>query len=168
MTKEETLNAEETQVLGKVESRVLRLILKGITILDPQWLAHKDIPLCTHGRVLEQPEPRYDAKSDRIAGYILPTYGPKAWQLPLCETELEDELERTKWFARFLLEGRVQVDGLSSILNKEVQRLTQTKLVTKPSVITKQWASTQKRVQRIVHRLLQHRVCTRAQLQSQL
>lgn len=53
---------------------------------------------------------RYDAKKDKVVCWIKPSYGPKSWQLPLEEIEYprdEEEAEYYKFFARFLLEGKV-------------------------------------------------------------
>jgi hypothetical protein len=47
-----------------------RMLMKGITKIKPEWLATMAPALCTFGKPLEQPAPRYDPKNDAILCYM--------------------------------------------------------------------------------------------------
>lgn len=102
---------------GVVKGNQNKYWLKGITIIDESWIAKQPSPLCNHGKLLTQPEPKYNVTLDRIVGYTYPTYGPKLWQLPLCEQNLE--CDSHIHFAKSLLEGKVGEpnESIFSILN---------------------------------------------------
>ena len=50
---------------------------------------------------------RYDADTDAILCWSVPTYGPQHWALPALEIAFPRDPDRFKYFARFLLEGLV-------------------------------------------------------------
>lgn len=101
--KEERFTADGSE--GIVRGQANKRWLKGITVIDASWISKHPSPLCSHGRILEQPEPKYSEKSDCMVGYTHPTYGPKIWQLPLAEQTLV--VDQHLYFAKAVLEGKV-------------------------------------------------------------
>ena len=63
--------------------------------------------LCTLSKPLEDPPPRYDSEAGVVKCHMTCTFGPKSWQVPPQELEYPTGLDRYKWFARFLLDGKV-------------------------------------------------------------
>jgi hypothetical protein len=41
------------------------------------------------GKVLPQPEPRFVVESDTVVGFATPHYGPKLWDLDICQIDLK-------------------------------------------------------------------------------
>ncbi|KAI8853330.1 P-loop containing nucleoside triphosphate hydrolase protein [Chytridium lagenaria] len=83
--------------------------------------------------IMEQPEPRYVGKKDGMVAYCHPNYGPKMWELPMCEVPFTGG-EAYVWFAKELLEGKPL-------------------LASKPLILTKSWARTQAKVLQLVSAL---------------
>ncbi|KAI9338106.1 P-loop containing nucleoside triphosphate hydrolase protein [Zopfochytrium polystomum] len=84
-----------------------RRLLKNVTVISEAWLTEVGPKtLLRKGKPLEQPEPRYVPSKDRVMGCSVPNYGPRRWELPMTEIELEPK-EAYPWFARALLEGDV-------------------------------------------------------------
>lgn len=81
--------------------------MKGVTAIHPSWLCSLGTALCQLSKPLETPPPRYDAEADTIRCFVSPTYGPNAWTLPVQEADMEDGVDRYKYFMRFLLEGKI-------------------------------------------------------------
>ena len=81
--------------------------MAGVTTLDAKWLGKLAASLCLFGKPLENPPPRYDADKDAVLCWSIPTFGPHHWPLPALEIPFPRELDRFKYFARFLLEGLV-------------------------------------------------------------
>ena len=63
--------------------------------------------------------------------------GRNAWMLPAVELEYPKSLERFKWFARFLLEGKVRV--LENQLNVPVLDVSSLKALDTISNYSKKW-----------------------------
>ncbi|OUM67448.1 hypothetical protein PIROE2DRAFT_29845, partial [Piromyces sp. E2] len=62
--------------------------MKGITIIKDEWLGKlMTRGLCRWGRILEKPEPRYDAEKDAIKCFVSPNYGPHNWPLSTIEVD---------------------------------------------------------------------------------
>lgn len=47
-----------------------RYLMKTVTKIKPEWLAQMVPALCTLGKPLDQPAPRYDPKTDTILCYM--------------------------------------------------------------------------------------------------
>ncbi|ORZ21480.1 P-loop containing nucleoside triphosphate hydrolase protein [Absidia repens] len=70
--------------------------LKGVTAVEPKWLAKIGKSLCTFGRPLEYPYPKLigDNKNHRVC-HVVPSFGPKGWPLP--PIEVEQRRDGTRW-----------------------------------------------------------------------
>ncbi|KAI8332790.1 P-loop containing nucleoside triphosphate hydrolase protein [Chlamydoabsidia padenii] len=70
--------------------------LKGVTAVEPKWLAKIGKSLCTFGRPLEYPYPKLinDNKNHRLC-HVIPNFGPKGWPLP--PIEIEQRRDGTRW-----------------------------------------------------------------------
>jgi hypothetical protein len=84
-----------------------RKYLKTVTVVSENWFLDQCNAMVNKGRVIEQPEPKYNPKLDSVMGYIAPSYGPKAWELDLSEIAVDSETA-VPFFARALLEGIVK------------------------------------------------------------
>lgn len=103
--KQEIMGPDGTMIeLRGSSDEVQRKWLKGVTVIKDEWISRLDW-FVSRGSILEQPEPKYNAKRDVVLGYISPTFGPKAWTLPVTEKEMT--LDGVPYFARALLEGKV-------------------------------------------------------------
>ncbi|KAI8984745.1 P-loop containing nucleoside triphosphate hydrolase protein [Mycotypha africana] len=70
--------------------------LKGVTAVEAKWLAKIGKDLCSFGRPLEFPLPKYiDDKQQRRTVYVVPSFGPKSWPLP--PIKVEQRREGTRW-----------------------------------------------------------------------
>eukprot|EP01119_Soliformovum_irregulare_P003707 TRINITY_DN1463_c1_g1_i3.p1 TRINITY_DN1463_c1_g1~~TRINITY_DN1463_c1_g1_i3.p1 ORF type:complete len:1148 (-),score=493.33 TRINITY_DN1463_c1_g1_i3:150-3593(-) len=87
--------------------RTSKSFMRGITAVDPSWLSTLGVPLCQFSQPLEMPVPKYNAKLDRVRCFARVNYGPHAWPLPIQEITFPETLEKYKFFAQFLLEGKV-------------------------------------------------------------
>lgn len=106
--KDERFSIDQETILAANASPKVKRFLKGVTIISEQWLCEKSA-FCAMGKILDQPEPQYEADSGLVKGFILPTYGPKIWKLKLSQTLIPVISESAKWFAKFLLQGQVPV-----------------------------------------------------------
>jgi ATP-dependent RNA helicase DHX37/DHR1 len=113
----------QSMARGSYGSRLL--FLRGVSAVEPEWLrtAAAGTPLCVLGAPELLMPPVYDPTVDRVLGWSTPSFGPRQWQLPLVKVPLAQTLEFEKtqstsadikaseleyrWFARFLLEGKV-------------------------------------------------------------
>jgi len=120
--KEQHLSADQSELIHTRNSDTLtgdKFWMKGITIIKDEWLGKlMTRGLCRWGRILEKPEPRYDAEKDAIKCFVSPNYGPHNWPLSTIEVDFPSVSEaqtvnisgiasKTQWFARFLLEGKI-------------------------------------------------------------
>lgn len=96
-------------------------LLKICTIVREPWItALAPAQLCSFSEILEDPAPEYDPIKDTITCYAKATYAGK-WQVggtirvpfPLGPTAPSNGglVNKCKWFARFLLEGKVFPSG---------------------------------------------------------
>ncbi|KAI8640295.1 P-loop containing nucleoside triphosphate hydrolase protein [Parasitella parasitica] len=70
--------------------------LKGVTAVEPKWIAKIGKDLCSFGRPLDFPLPKYTSdKKDRKLVYVVPSFGPKSWPLP--PIQVEQRREGTRW-----------------------------------------------------------------------
>ena len=82
--------------------------MKGITVIKPEWLLKvANRSLLHFSKPLETPLPWYDEKNDCVKCLVKVTFGTKSWEMPIQEVEIPDLSERARWFARYLLEGKV-------------------------------------------------------------
>lgn len=85
-----------------------KLSLKGVTAISANWMVKLGSrPFLRMGRVLPQPEPRYVVERDLTVGFATPHYGPKLWDLDICEIDLKDGTPIScAAFAFSLLQGK--------------------------------------------------------------
>ena len=98
--------------------------------MEAEWL-----PLFASGHVtfsqpLEDPPPQFDPEKGQVMCYMKGTFDHCAWELPVVLLEYPAGLEKIKWFARFLLEGKVF---------PKLQKLS-CDLLSLPSTMVKTWA----------------------------
>ena len=84
-----------------------KMLLRGLTAFEPQWLPVFSPTLCTFSAPLEMPAPRYDSQEGRIYCHMNITFGRSGWPLPVMELEFPSGMDRFKYFAQFFLNGDV-------------------------------------------------------------
>ena len=84
-----------------------KIVMRGVTCIDPSWLPTFCPALVTLGQHLDSPEPRYCPSSGQVVASYEPTFGQLGWQLPVSEQLMPRSRDKYKWFARALLEGQV-------------------------------------------------------------
>ncbi|KAJ3126780.1 ATP-dependent RNA helicase dhx37, partial [Physocladia obscura] len=161
---------------GEVSKIMKKLMLKNVTIISEDWIS-KIGPksLLKRGKLLEQPAPRYDSTKDVVVGFSRPNYGPKMWELPTMEIDV-DLKNAVQWFATALLEGLVKPGHVVRKSKKEKLRakagndvldmfgILLPYLVAKPSIITKTWSKVQGRVNSLLSALLSKNIASREAL----
>ena len=84
-----------------------KMYMRGVTAIDPTWLTDFCPLDCNLSKPLVDREPIYDQEKGQVLTYRTGTFGERCWPLPLIKTVHPSLLERTKYFAKFLLEGLV-------------------------------------------------------------
>ena len=134
--------------------------MKNVTAVDARWIAPcaMDTPMVSFSAPLEAPAPSYDAARDTLLCYVQPTFGGHKWQLPPHQmifpgagVHAEEQL---RWFARFLLEGKVV-----PVLGKIKKHLN-----LKPSMITHKHSA--KKIAALLQALDTNKVRSRAALRA--
>ncbi|KAI4454445.1 atp-dependent rna helicase [Holotrichia oblita] len=120
-----------------------KMYMRGITVIDPEWLPIYVPKLCNLGKPQTDPEPRFDENSGKVKCIVSGTFGRQAWPLPTVEIEYPRSVDAYKWFAKFFLEGKVFTK-----LNKYSDNLLQP-----AGVVTKPWARLQPRITKILNRM---------------
>jgi ATP-dependent RNA helicase DHX37/DHR1 len=70
--------------------------LKGVTKVEPKWLAKIGKSMCTYGKPLEFPVAKFmNEKKTVKKSWVVPSFGPKGWPLP--PVEIEQKLVGTRW-----------------------------------------------------------------------
>ena len=83
-----------------------KMIMRGVTAIDPEWLP-EFCPLdCTLKQNLTRP-PFYDSERDQILAYHNGTFGERGWDLPELKILHPNLPERVKYFAKYFLEGEI-------------------------------------------------------------
>lgn len=128
-------NSLERKVL-KDGSRLT--VMKRVTPIDPDWLGRVAIGsnLLHIGEPRSTPCPSYDSIQDALLCSVATRYGSHGWQLPpvkinmrvaLCSSTKAFDCEAPyRWFARFLLEGKVlaSLKPLSEMLSDDPSIIT--------------------------------------------
>ncbi|PSS14701.1 ATP-dependent RNA helicase [Actinidia chinensis var. chinensis] len=84
-----------------------RPYIHGATSVKSDWLVKYAKSLCTFSAPLEDPKPYYDSLTDQVFNWVVPTFGPHLWRLPLHGAPILDNVHRVAAFAFSLLEGHV-------------------------------------------------------------
>ena len=143
-------------------------VMKRVTPIDPAWLGEvaAGSRLLTFGDPLDIPRPVYDADRDEIMCSIVTKFGRHGWEVPPVKRGLRSALadlasrskhsphygpgDEYRWFARFLLEGKVvaNLEPLRDLLNDD------------PTVITSGKGSSSKKAVLLVSALESAGICT--------
>ncbi|OMO81997.1 hypothetical protein COLO4_23301 [Corchorus olitorius] len=84
-----------------------RAYMHGATSVKPDWLVNYAKSYCTFSAPLTDPKPYYDPQADELYCWVVPSFGPHLWQLPLHGLRISDHAHRATVFAFALLEGQV-------------------------------------------------------------
>jgi ATP-dependent RNA helicase DHX37/DHR1 len=120
-----------------------RPYMHGVTSVKSEWLVKYAKSLCTFSSALTDPKPFYEPQSDQVFCYVIPTFGPHLWELPLHSLPITNDVQRVAVFAYALLEGKV----LPCL--RSVRKL----MAAPPSCILRPEASGQKRVGNLLTKL---------------
>uniref|UniRef100_T1J6J7 RNA helicase n=1 Tax=Strigamia maritima TaxID=126957 RepID=T1J6J7_STRMM len=121
-----------------------KLYLRGVTAIEPEWLALCAPSLCNFSKPLDDPKPRYDEEKDQIYCHVTGTFGSRCWPLPPAEIKFPKNADRFRWFALFLLDGQVcaPLKHFTSVL------------LSSPITMVKSWAKLQPRTESLLKCLL--------------
>ncbi|KAK4878089.1 hypothetical protein RN001_010595 [Aquatica leii] len=131
-----------------------KMYMRGVTAIEPEWLATYVPNACHLSDPLIEAEPRYDSNNGKIYCTVSGTFGPQAWPLLNVEIEFPKVLAAYKWFGRFLLEGKVC---------KKLEKYTGS-LLNSPSAMIKTWARLQPRTGNLLRALLENEVLSKHSL----
>ncbi|OMO63887.1 hypothetical protein CCACVL1_22193 [Corchorus capsularis] len=120
-----------------------RAYMHGATCVKPDWLVNYAKSYCTFSAPLADPKPYYDPQADELYCWVVPSFGPHLWQLPLHGLRISDHAHRATVFAFALLEGQV-LPCLRSV--KQF-------MAASPDLILKPESYGQKRVGNLLHKL---------------
>ena len=81
--------------------------MHGVTTVKPDWLVKYAAPLCCFSAPLLDPKPYYEPLVDQVFCWVISTFGPHLWQLPLHSVPISDNVQRVSVFAYALLEGQL-------------------------------------------------------------
>lgn len=84
-----------------------RPYMHGATSVKANWLCKYARSSCIFSSPLTDPKPYYDPTTDQVFCWVIPTFGPYLWELPLHSLPIENDLSRVAAFACALLEGQV-------------------------------------------------------------
>jgi len=115
--------------------------MRNVTPIDPQWLGALSLgcKLLSLGDPLDVPVPKYDADRDSVMCSVITKFGDQGWILPPIQVKIEDALQNgskqlmsddpCRWFARYLLEGKVfeELQSLKGLLNDDPGIITRKK-----------------------------------------
>ncbi|CAH0548891.1 unnamed protein product [Brassicogethes aeneus] len=128
-----------------------KMYMRGVTAIEPEWLATYVPSLCNLGEPLDEPPPRFDEPSGKLFCTVTGTFGSQGWSLPSIEVPFPHTIEGFKWFARFVLEGKVC---------KKLAKYGGV-LLSQPSIMVKSWAKLQPRTDAVLKALIGKDAMTR-------
>lgn len=131
-----------------------KLYMRGLTCVEENWLPTFAPYKCTFSKPVDSITPSYNEQTGRIQCHMTSTFGPHSWPLPAQELDYPACIDRTKWFARSFLEGKV-----CKCLKEYVPYL-----LTPASVMVKTWAKLQPRTEALLKELLAESVYDRNSL----
>ncbi|TKY63744.1 ATP-dependent RNA helicase kurz [Spatholobus suberectus] len=84
-----------------------RAYMHGVTSVVPAWLVEHAKSSCVFSAPLMDPRPYYDAQTDQVKCWVIPTFGRFCWELPKHSLPISNVEHRVQVFAYALLEGQV-------------------------------------------------------------
>ncbi|XP_043200914.1 probable ATP-dependent RNA helicase DHX37 isoform X3 [Amphibalanus amphitrite] len=107
-----------------------KLYMRGVTAVEPEWLATLCPGQCTFSKPLDEPPPEFDPVSGRVRCYMTATFGRAVWPLPPVQLDYPAGLDRYRLFGVHLLRGDVcpRLAELARVL------------LAPPATMTKSWA----------------------------
>lgn len=133
-----------------------KMYMRGVTAIEPEWLPIYVPNACQLSAPLKDPEPKYDPQSDKVLCIVSGTFGSQAWPIPNVEIEHPKTIDAYKWFARFLLEGK---------LFKKLE-MYKGSLLSQPSTMVKTWARLQPRTDALLKVLIAKEILSKKALQE--
>ncbi|KAB0791931.1 hypothetical protein PPYR_03731 [Photinus pyralis] len=133
-----------------------KMYMRGVTAIEPEWLAIYAPGACHFSEPLLEPEPRYDPSAGKLYCTVSATFGPQAWSLSNAEIEFPKSIDAYRWFARCFLEGKV-----CPKLKKYCVHL-----LNSPSMMIKTWAKLQSRTEVLLKAFVQKEILTRRRLEE--
>ncbi|XP_040467167.1 probable ATP-dependent RNA helicase DHX37 [Falco naumanni] len=121
-----------------------KLYMKGVSAIEPEWIPALLPPYCHFGKPLENPPPTYCPETGRIRCHRPSVFYRVSWQLPAVEVDYPEGIDRYKYFARFLLEGKV-IEKLRSYSRC---------LLSSPLIMLKTWSKLQPRTESLLQALV--------------
>ncbi|XP_067163038.1 probable ATP-dependent RNA helicase DHX37 isoform X1 [Apteryx mantelli] len=121
-----------------------KLYMKGVSAVEPEWIPVLLPPYCHFGKPLENPPPSYCPETGRIRCHRPSVFYRVSWQLPAVEVDYPEGIDRYKYFARFLLEGKV-IEKLASYSQC---------LLSSPLIMLKTWSKLQPRTESLLQALV--------------
>ncbi|XP_032647088.1 putative ATP-dependent RNA helicase DHX37 isoform X1 [Chelonoidis abingdonii] len=84
-----------------------QMYMKGVSAIESEWIPVLLPPYCHFGKPLENPPPFYCPETGRIRCQRPSVFYRVGWQLPAVEVDYPEGIDRYKYFAKFLLEGKI-------------------------------------------------------------
>nr|XP_056715451.1 probable ATP-dependent RNA helicase DHX37 [Euleptes europaea] len=84
-----------------------KMYMKGVSAVEPEWIPLLLPPYCHFEKPLENPPPSYCPKTGSVKCHRPSVFYRIGWQLPAVEVDYPEGIDRYKYFAKFLLEGKV-------------------------------------------------------------
>eukprot|EP00816_Leptocylindrus_hargravesii_P011223 CAMPEP_0196823936 /NCGR_PEP_ID=MMETSP1362-20130617/89662_1 /TAXON_ID=163516 /ORGANISM="Leptocylindrus danicus, Strain CCMP1856" /LENGTH=731 /DNA_ID=CAMNT_0042203993 /DNA_START=1 /DNA_END=2193 /DNA_ORIENTATION=+ len=128
-------------------------VMTMVTPIDPTWLGtlSEGSALLSMGAPLDTPPPTYSRNKDAVMCSVMTQFGESGWVIPPVQVEMFSALndpskkvtssfmvdDSFRWFARFLLEGKViaGLSNLTSMLNDSPTIITRRKNVAKVQLL---------------------------------
>ncbi|KFO72352.1 putative ATP-dependent RNA helicase DHX37, partial [Cuculus canorus] len=121
-----------------------KMYMKGVSAVEPEWIPALLPPYCHFGKPLENPPPSYCPETGRIRCHRPSVFYRVGWQLPAVEVDYPEGIDCYKYFARFLLEGKV-IEKLSAYSRC---------LLSSPLIMLKTWSKLQPRTEALLQALV--------------
>ena len=133
-------------------------VMKNVTPIDPEWLGAlaDGSNLLAMGAPLDTPLPSYNKERDAVMCSVTTKFGDHGWLIPPRQVVMYDAVngpgaqgsafladDSFRWFARFLLEGKVlkELQGLAAMLNDDPAIISRRKPVQKVALLVSSLAS---------------------------
>ncbi|KAF7282101.1 hypothetical protein GWI33_003218 [Rhynchophorus ferrugineus] len=134
-----------------------KIYMRGVTAIESDWLPIYVPELCNLSEPLAEPPPFYNEKTGKVYCYTTGTFGPQGWPLQQIEVPYPDTADQYKWFAIFLLEGRVF---------KKLKQYAKN-LLSQPGVMIKTWARLQPRTEVLLKALMSKKINSKTLLEQE-